>query len=63
MLEEIIKRLKNRDIEVILLLKISDKKRVINLDRNNIFKNIKIFNKIDNAVNSIQENNYKRSPL
>lgn len=63
MLEEIVTRLKNRDIEVILLLKISDKKRVINLDRNNIFKNIKIFNKIDNAVNSIQENNYKRSPL
>ncbi|XPV54941.1 MAG: STAS domain-containing protein [Halarcobacter ebronensis] len=52
MLEEIITRLKNRDIEVILLLKISDKKRVINLDRNNIFKNIPIFNKIDFAVNS-----------
>ncbi|AXH12335.1 SulP family inorganic anion transporter [Halarcobacter bivalviorum] len=61
MLQEVITKLNSRDIEVILLLGIGNKKRIIKLDENNVFGNIKIFNKIDDAVNAIQENNYKKA--
>ena len=60
MLEDIIDKLRDKNIEIILLLKISDKKRVIKVDKKSIFKNIKIYNKIDTALNIIKENRHKK---
>jgi len=60
MIEEIINKLKNNDIEVVLLLKHSQKRKVLKVDSNNIFSNSKIFSNIDDAVNSIQKNQYER---
>ncbi|RXK14284.1 sulfate permease [Halarcobacter mediterraneus] len=60
-LEEVVKKLSEKNIKTILLLKVRDKKKVLKIDQNNTFKNIEIFSKIDNAVNTIQENRHKTS--
>lgn len=59
MIEEIINRLKEKNIRVVLLLKHSDKRRVLNIDTQKTFSNTKIFNNIDNAVNCIQRKEYE----
>lgn len=60
-LEDIIKKLNEKNIEIILLLKIRDKKKVLKIDQDNVFNNIKIFSKFEDAVNTIQENRHKTS--
>ncbi len=61
MIEEIINRLKEKEIKVILLLKYSYKKEVLAMDTNGVFGKVKIYNNINRAVNYIQKKEYKEN--
>lgn len=63
MIEEIINRLEQKNIKVVLLLRHSDKRKVLNIDTNSVFKNTKIFNDIDSAVNCIQKKEYEEKKI
>ncbi|QKF59391.1 SulP family inorganic anion transporter [Aliarcobacter lanthieri] len=56
-LEEIIQKFKEKDIELILILKYRHKKRVINIDKSNLFKSTKIYSSLDDAINYIKKIN------
>lgn len=60
MIEEIIKKLKQNNIEVVLLLKHSQKRKVLRVDSNKIFTNSQIFGNMDDAVNSLQKREYEK---
>jgi SulP family sulfate permease len=59
MIEEIIQKLDEKQIKVILLLRHSYRRKVLKIDTNKVFSNTLIFNNIDSAVNAIQKNEYK----
>ncbi|XPV70080.1 MAG: SulP family inorganic anion transporter [Halarcobacter sp.] len=59
-LEEIIVKLEEKNIKVILLLNHTHRRKVLKIDTNEIFSNTLIFNNIDAAVNAIQKNEYKK---
>ncbi len=61
MIEEIINKLEEKNIRVILLLRHADKRKVLNVDTSNTFKMTKIYNNIDAAVNCIQKKEYKEN--
>ncbi len=63
MIEEIINKLKEKNINVILLLRHADKRKVLNIDTNKVFKNTNIYNNIDGAVNCIQKRAYEEKTL
>ena len=54
-IEDMIEKLNNRNIQTILILKHAHKRYISKVDTDNKFKNIKIFNKIDDAINYTQE--------
>ena len=54
-LEEIIEKLKDKQLEIILVLKYRHKRKVLNVDTKNLFKNTKIFFNIDDAINYTQK--------
>ncbi|WP_418180681.1 SulP family inorganic anion transporter [Aliarcobacter lanthieri] len=54
-LEEIIQKFKEKDIELILILKYRHKRRVINIDKSNLFKLTKIYSSLDDAINYIKK--------
>ncbi|RBQ29930.1 SulP family inorganic anion transporter [Aliarcobacter vitoriensis] len=56
-LEEIIQTFKDKKVELILVLKYRHKKRVLNIDKSDIFKNIKIYRSIDDAIDYIKKIN------
>lgn len=58
MIEEIINKLKDKDVEVILLLKHVHKRKILNIDNTKLFENTKIYDNMDEAVNSIQKKEY-----
>ncbi len=60
MIEEIINKLEEKNIKVILLLKYVHKRKITSVDYNRVFENTKIYNKIDEAVNFIQKKNIKK---
>lgn len=60
-IEEIIHRLEERNIKVVLLLRHRHKRKVLNVDTNNIFKGTNIYNNIDAAVNCIQKKEYEEN--
>jgi sulfate permease, SulP family len=59
MIEEIIAKLKEKNIEVLLLLKHAHKRKILKVDTSEVFSQTKIFNNIDSAVNSIQKDEYE----
>ncbi len=54
-IEEIIEKFKDRNLEIILVLKYRHKRKVLGVDTTNVFKNIKIFNTLDDAINYTQK--------
>ena len=54
-LEEIIENFKSKDLEIILVLKYRHKKKVLAVDTANLFKNIKIYHNLDDAINYTQK--------
>ena len=54
-LEEIIGKFKSKDLEIILVLKYRHKRKVLTVDTDNVFKNIKIYNDLDDAINYTQK--------
>ena len=59
MIEDIIQRSKQKNIQTILLLKHADKRKVLKVDENDVFKKTKIYNNLEPAVNFIQEIDFK----
>ena len=53
-LEEIIEKFKTRDLEIILVLKYRHKRKILTLDPTNLFKSIKIYHSLDDAINYTQ---------
>lgn len=60
-LQDVISKLNSKNIQVVLLMGLGNKKQILKLDENSFFKNLKIFNKLEHAVNYIQENSYKKA--
>ena len=54
-LEEIIEKFKSKDLEIILILKYRHKKKIYSVDNSNVFKNIKIYSNLDDAINYTQK--------
>ncbi|PLY05371.1 MAG: SulP family inorganic anion transporter [Arcobacter sp.] len=59
MIEEIIYKLEDKNVKVILLLKHAHKRKILSVDDNKLFENTKIYNNIDSAVNCIQKREYR----
>lgn len=54
-LEEIIEKFRTKDLEIILVLKYRHKRKVLAVDTTNLFKSIKIFHTLDDAINYTQK--------
>ena len=54
-LEEIIEKFRTKDLEIILVLKYSHKRKVLAVDTTNLFKSIKIYHTLDDAINYTQK--------
>ena len=55
MVEEIIKKLSNDGIDVILLLKHSQKRKIFKVDSDKVFYNTKIYSCVDEAISNIEK--------
>ena len=53
-LEEIIEKYKSKDLEIILVLRYRHKRKILSVDTLNIFKKIKIYSNLDDAINYTQ---------
>ena len=53
-LEEIIEKYKGQDLEIILVLKYRDKRKLLSVDTLNVFKKIQIYSNLDDAINYTQ---------
>lgn len=54
-LEEIIEKLKSKDLEIILVLRYRHKKKILSVDNDNVFKKIRIYSNLDDAINYTQK--------
>jgi sulfate permease, SulP family len=54
-LEEIISKFKSKELEIILVLKYRHKRKVLAVDTSNVFKKIKIYHNLDDAINYTQK--------
>ncbi|BAK73387.1 MAG: SulP family inorganic anion transporter [Arcobacter sp.] len=54
-LEDIIEKFKSKDLEIILVLKYRHKKKVLAVDSLNVFKKIRIYHNLDDAINYTQK--------
>ena len=54
-LEEIIEKFKSKDLEIILVLRYRHKRKILSVDNDNVFKNIKIYSNLDDAINYTQK--------
>ena len=54
-LEEIIEKFRTKGLEIILVLKYRHKRKILTLDTANLFKNIKIYHSLDDAINYAQK--------
>ena len=54
-INEIIEKLKDRGLEVILVLKYRHKRKVLNVDTSGVFKSVKIYHNLDDAINYTQK--------
>ncbi len=58
-LEEIILRFKDQDINTYLILSENNKRKILKIDANNVFKNLKIFRNLEDSINYIQNQEFK----
>ena len=58
-LEDIIEKFKEKELEIVLVMRHRHKKRILSIDDSGIFKNIKIYKNIDDAINYLKEINSK----
>jgi len=58
-LEDIIEKFKEKDLEIVLVMRHRHKKRILSIDDSGIFKNIKIYKNLDDAINYLKEINSK----
>ncbi|CAM3908934.1 SulP family inorganic anion transporter [Arcobacter cloacae] len=54
-LEEIIEKFKSKDLEIILVLNYRHKKKILSVDTANLFKKIRIYHNLDDAINYTQK--------
>ncbi len=54
-LEEIIEKFKSKDLEIILVLRYRHKRKILSVDNSNVFKQIKMYSKLDDAINYTQK--------
>ena len=54
-LEEIIEKFKSKELEIILVLRYRHKRKILSVDNSNIFKKIKIYSNLDDAINYTQK--------
>ena len=54
-LEEIIEKFRNKDFEIILVLRYRHKRKILSVDSGNVFKKIKIYSNLDDAINYTQK--------
>jgi sulfate permease, SulP family len=60
-LEEIIEKFRNKDFEIILVLRYRHKKKILSVDSGNVFKKIKIYSSLDDAINYTQKYELKNN--
>ena len=60
-LEEIIEKFKDNDLEIILVLRYRHKRKILSVDNDNVFKNIKIYSSLDDAINYTQKYELKNN--
>ena len=54
-LEEIIEKFKSKDLEIILVLRYRHKRKILSVDNDNVFKKIRIYSNLDDAINYTQK--------
>ena len=54
-LEEIIEKFKSKDLEIILVLRYRHKRKILSVDNSNVFKQIKMYSNLDDAINYTQK--------
>lgn len=54
-LEEIIEKFKSKDLEIILVLRYRHKRKILSVDNDNVFKKIKMYSSLDDAINYTQK--------
>lgn len=54
-LEEIIEKFKSKDLEIILVLNYRHKKKILSVDTSNLFRKIRIYHNLDDAINYTQK--------
>jgi len=54
-IEEIIEKFKSKDLEIILVLNYRHKKKLLSVDTSNLFKKIRIYHNLDDAINYTQK--------
>ena len=54
-LEEIIEKFKSKELEIILVLRYRHKRKILSVDSSNVFKKIKIYSNLDDAINYTQK--------
>ena len=60
-LEEIIEKFKSKDFEIILVLRYRHKKKILSVDSGNVFKKLKIYSNLDDAINYTQKYELKNN--
>lgn len=60
-LQEIVEKLHERKIKVILVMKYRHKRKLLNIQKQINFPNVKIYNSIDDAVNRVQVKRYEQT--
>jgi hypothetical protein len=58
-LEEIIVRFKEQEINTYLILSENNRRKILKIDTNDVFKNLHIFRHIEEAINFIQNRELK----
>lgn len=54
-LEEIIEKFKSKDLEIILVLRYRHKRKILSVDNDNVFKKIRMYSNLDDAINYTQK--------
>ena len=54
-LEEIIEKFRSKELEIILVLRYRHKRKILSVDNDNIFKKIKMYSSLDDAINYTQK--------
>ncbi|MBD3831716.1 MAG: SulP family inorganic anion transporter, partial [Arcobacter sp.] len=52
---EIIEKFKSKDLEIILVLRYRHKRKILSVDNDNVFKKIRMYSNLDDAINYTQK--------